>query len=709
MLIGGGHANIQVIKKLCMNEYVGLHTILINKGYYSYYSGMTPGYIQKKYSKEEISIDLQRLCINAGVTFINDEVIGIDTYKKEIFLKESPFIKYDLLSINSGAKSKSNDILLEENKKTFFSKPINSLIENISTIDQELLLNSSKKVISIIGGGVAAFEIAISLCERYKRKVKINLISTNILKEKNINKYTKIKLVKLIKLNEIEIIKNRVIKINKDSLTLQKKKKIKSDFNILATGAVLEKWLNTEHFDKDGHGFIIVDEHLLSLRHKDIFLSGDIVTIKNQFRPKSGVMAVRQGQVLKENIFLKIQNRQLKKFIPQKNWLYLITSTNNKAILNYYFFTIEGSFVWKLKKFIDVSFIKKFKAVNQLMNKKKYILLNLSNHEMHCQGCGSKVSKKNLIDYLKSLNFNNELPDASIINFKQKKILQTIDQIKHFSYFNPFDFGRISYFHSLNDILASGGSVHSYSISIGVPYSEDKVEDFFLRYFVEGIKLEANKDRSLMKAGHSYQTDDPSTTIVMNGDFNKPYSKNKAKINDLIYLTKPLGSGYLLKAYYQYGIHSDQLNIKEIIQNLLKNNKAIINFAMKYKSYVMTDISGFGLASHLSDICLASNLSAEIKLSQDFLINKNISLLQNYKSSGYENNYNLMKKEIEIDESNIFQNILYDPQTNGPILFALDPKFKLSFEKEFKNKYQSNPLLLGSFIKKKEKSLYINN
>ena len=61
---------------------------------------------------------------------------------------------------------------------------------------------------------------------------------------------------------------------------------------------------------------------------------------------------------------------------------------------------------------------------------------------------------------------------------------QTIDHIKHFNSFNPYDFGRISYLHSQNDILSAGGRVKSLSVSLAVPFSEDYVESFFLNYFL---------------------------------------------------------------------------------------------------------------------------------------------------------------------------------------------------------------------------------
>ena len=65
----------------------------------------------------------------------------------------------------------------------------------------------------------------------------------------------------------------------------------------------------------------------------------------------------------------------------------------------------------------------------------------------------------------------------------------------------------------------------------------------------------------------------------------------------------------------------------------------------------MTDISGFGLASHLGDICQSSNLSAlKFNLSKDILINDKIEILKNFESSGYKNNYLSSFNSIDIKD-----------------------------------------------------------
>jgi selenide,water dikinase len=332
--------------------------------------------------------------------------------------------------------------------------------------------------------------------------------------------------------------------------------------------------------------------------------------------------------------------------------------------------------------------------------KKKLIGSIKSSETMHCQGCGSKASKHSLLNYLKKENKKQLLPDASIIEHSSTKIIQSIDHIKLFSSLNPFDFGVISYFHSKNDILAAGGLVKSLSISIGIPFSEKIVESFFLEYFMEGIKSQAKKDNAIIASGHTFQTHEPGITINMNGQFDLQSHKYMAQENDLIYLSKPLGTGYLLAAYYLNSPLVLSQDIQRLFNFLKLDNQLAYNAAKNNECNAMTDISGFGLASHLGDICEASSLSANINLNNEVLINDKIVILENFESTGFANNYESNSQNIYLKNSNYLEKILYDPQTNGPMLMAINHNKKEKFEKDFYNLNQRKPLLIGSFEKR---------
>ena len=704
-MIGGGHANVQVLKKLCMNNLKGLHAILISEHFEATYSGMTPGYIHKDFSKEEISIDLQRLCFNAGATFIMDKVVKIETNYQKLELQKLPSIYYDLLSINTGSISNTKGIKIENLSRCFFVKPISLLVKNLSQIDK--IIKNKKSKIAIIGGGVASYELAFSLSRRYEQNLDITILGKKILKENNLNKKTKIYLKRISNHLGIKEILGEVVSISETHLTLKNGVIFECDLSLLSSGADIETWLSKSNLTKDKNGFIAVDNNLLSTNDKSIFVTGDACSIENNIRPKSGVMAVRQGEVLKENIFLKLTGRSLVKFRPQKNWLYLVGTYKNYALLNYFFLTFHAQWCWKLKEWIDRGFIKKFKFTNNSsMTKKNFELEKSKNIKMYCQGCGSKVSKNTLVNFLNEENINPELSDATIINTNTSSILQSIDHIKLFTSLNPFDFGIISYLHSQNDILSSGGSVQTISVSQALPFSEGIIENFYMEYFMKGIKSESIKDNSVIVSGHSYQSKEPGITITMNGVFEKKISKDQGQENDLIYLTKPLGTGYLLAAYFNNSDFLSSIDFQNLLEWLKKGNSKASEISKSFKSNITTDISGFGLASHLSDICKSSKLSAEIKLNKDILINKNIGILKNFKSTGFDNNYSSSVSEILISDSNKLKNILYDPQTNGPLLLSIHKKDQIEFEKKFQLNHGFSPILIGKF--KKSGSKLIN-
>ena len=421
-------------------------------------------------------------------------------------------------------------------------------------------------------------------------------------------------------------------------------------------------------------------------------------------------MAVRQGQVLKENVFSKLTGKPLIKFKAQKNWLYLIGTHKNKALLNYFFLSFHGRWCWKLKEWIDRRFINKFKfTYNSNMSFRNSELEKPTDIKMYCQGCGSKVSKNTLVNYLNEEDSNNDLPDSSIINTNSSSLLQSIDHIKLFTSLNPFDFGIISYLHSQNDILSSGGSVKTLSVSQALPFSEGIIESFFMEYFMKGIKSEAIKDGSIIASGHSYQSKEPGITITMNGSYEKQITKSQAKENELIYLSKPLGTGYLLAAYFNNSELLSSFDFQKLMIWMKKGNKKISEISKSFKSKITTDISGFGLASHLSDICKFSGLSAEIKLNEEILINKNIEILNKFKSTGFENNYSSSANEISISDNNKLQNILYDPQTNGPLLISIEKEDQIKFEKEFQSVIGFSPILIGQFKKFKKKLVNVIN
>ena len=81
--------------------------------------------------------------------------------------------------------------------------------------------------------------------------------------------------------------------------------------------------------------------------------------------------------------------------------------------------------------------------------------------------------------------------------------------------------------------------------------------------------------------------------------------------------------------------------------------------------------------------------------------------LNKFKSTGFENNYSSSVNEISISNNNKLQNILYDPQTNGPLLISIEKEDQIKCEKEFQSVIGFSPILLGRFKNFKNKLINV--
>src|SRR5438067_6422162 len=110
VLVGGGHAHVDVLKSFGMRPAAGIRVTLISRDVETPYSGMLPGYVAGLYRFDECHIDLVRLARFAGARLIHDEAIGLDRNARQVVCRGHPTIRYDFLSLDIGSTPRLEDV-----------------------------------------------------------------------------------------------------------------------------------------------------------------------------------------------------------------------------------------------------------------------------------------------------------------------------------------------------------------------------------------------------------------------------------------------------------------------------------------------------------------------------------------------------------------------------------------------------------------------
>lgn len=336
-----------------------IQVTLISDGPMSPYSGMIPSFLAGIYKASDLQFDLQKICDRFHFNFIESRVILICAEKNLVQLSTQKFLEYDICSVNIGIESNQIPTDVQDEKNIVYLKPISKLIESWN-----LLKNSAETEncdIKIIGGGAAAFEIAIA-CRRHFKKNEITLISgkTGLLPEHSaLAKKLAQKSLAAAKINLLE--GQRVEKITDQYLSLSDGTRLTKDICFVGTTAAVNPLFKRSGLKVNEFGFVHVDKNLLVEGTNNLFAAGDCCHFAAEPLAKAGVYAVRQGPVVYKNIIAFLENKPLIKYKPQTEFLKILVSGDQEAIAIYGKFVFKGLWAWKLKNYIDLKFMKKFK------------------------------------------------------------------------------------------------------------------------------------------------------------------------------------------------------------------------------------------------------------------------------------------------------------------------------------------------------------
>lgn len=349
ILIGGGHAHVQVLHALGR---ANVSLTLVSDVTHSPYSGMLPGHLTGTCLEQDLVFDLKAICDRYGHRFFARAVAAIDHSEKSLVLSDGQVLSYDICSLNVGILPQP--IFGGSTANVISVKPISNFLSQWREVTRELPTTGS---IIVVGGGAAAFELAIACGIRFPGRVSLVTGERGLTLPRGSTQLARCALKEL----DVELLEGqRVEKIEQGNLLLSRATK-SFVLTIVATTARSTELVQHSLLPKGFDGHVVIDDFLRVRGTIDLFAVGDCAHFEAQILPKAGVYAVRQGPILAHNLMSSLLDRHdFKKFVPQKNILSILISGSNEAILCWCGFALRTTWAASLKRWIDLKFMQKF-------------------------------------------------------------------------------------------------------------------------------------------------------------------------------------------------------------------------------------------------------------------------------------------------------------------------------------------------------------
>ena len=675
VLIGGGHSHVQVLKMLGMAPLDGVRVTVVAREAHTPYSGMLPGFVAGRYRWEDIHIDLGPLCRFAGARLIVGEVTGLDVERNLVFCSDHPSIRFDTLSINSGATP--------ENVGAFGVpvKPIGRFLPRWRDVREQVRCGAR---IVFVGGGAGGVELALAARHALPRGVNIEIVAAELLPGHG--RGAKRILADELSRADIGLRLGAVTAAGEDALTLADGSSLPFDWLFWVTGVVAPYWIRESSLGTDAKGFARVDTHLRSISHPHVFAAGDAAGLLGQQRPKSGVIAVRAGPVLGTNLRRSLDGRRLRRFRAQKRFLSLIGTGDGRAVASKSWMAMRGRWAWIWKDWIDRRFMEKYQQLPAMAGASAADRPGLSGSAtveqfdpMRCGGCGAKLAAgplRRVLSRLPEQQFEHVLQgigdDAAMLRTGAEALLLTVDGFRSLVD-DPYLFGRIAAHHSLNDIYAMGAAPTSAMALATVPLMAEAMMEEELYQLLKGAVDVLNADGVPLVGGHSSEGLELSLGLAVSGAAVQPVlTKSGCRPGDALLLTKPLGTGVLLAAHMR-GLAPTR-NLQAAIECMDQSNRAALAVLRAHGVRSATDVTGFGMLGHLSEMLRASAVGAEIRLEAVPRLDGAMMCFEQGAASVLQSSNELALADFEIRDGtrrDASVRLLADPQTSGGLLASV--------------------------------------
>lgn len=361
VLAGAGHAHMQTLAGIAEIRGLGHEVTVIGPSDYHYYSGMGPGMLGRLYDPQEIRFTVRERVERQGGHFIRDAVETIDPVGRILGLASGRSLGYDVLSCNTGSEVHLPEIV-GGSGQVYPVKPI----EGLYRVRMALEAMSRKRALSVavVGGGAAGVEVAgnvAHLLDGAPFVAKVFLFAGRGLLRRFPSLVQEMSRKILSDHGVCIREEGHLLSIQDDCLHFQSGAVQRVDITILATGVHPSSFFRRAGLEVGPEGGLLVNSFLQCPGYPEIFGGGDCVFFGERPLDKVGVYAVRQNQVLFDNLKAFLQGGPLCPFEPGGDYLLIFNLGHGQGVLCRRWLHLSGRVAFFLKEWIDKRFMDRFR------------------------------------------------------------------------------------------------------------------------------------------------------------------------------------------------------------------------------------------------------------------------------------------------------------------------------------------------------------
>lgn len=365
VLVGGGHAHLEVLRELARRRASGADVVLISPSPLYYYSGMVPGYVQGTYADGALRIDLAALCRVAGATFREAAVEQLDGGGRWVDVGGER-MPCDLVSLDVGSDARGLDGVPGARAHAATIRPMERAV-----VLRERLLEIARAGggdVCVVGGGAAGVEIALAsqrVVGATLPTCRVTIVDEHRAPLAALGTRAAARARAILEGSGVHLaMGHAVAAVTAAGVTLDSGVAIPAALTIWLTGAAPVECVRSAALPKDAGGFVLVDETLRSVGGGAVWGAGDCVSLRGAAGVvKAGVYAVREAPTLAQNLRAALNGGPARRYRPQRQALAILNTADGGALLCWSGIVAHGRWAMRLKDRIDRGFVRRYQAV----------------------------------------------------------------------------------------------------------------------------------------------------------------------------------------------------------------------------------------------------------------------------------------------------------------------------------------------------------